>query len=95
MAKDDDSGFPKKWEKHLPTGWKDSAESMSDDELENIIVESQKTMSDVEKDMDADERLQALKAEVKDIAGSYKDLISMHQAKARYSVYLLRTRGKV
>lgn len=98
MSKKDeelDLGFPKKWQKHLPEGWKDTAESLSEDDLKKTIVDCQKTVSDTESDMDRDEHLNALKEEMKDVTGGYKSVINMNQAKIRYCVYLMRQRGQV
>ena len=88
-----DTGFSPKYAKliqHLI----ESLDSMSTDELKETIVKSQKSISDVEKDMEADEHLKALKEEIKEISGAFRDVQSVEQAKTRYCVHLLRARGE-
>lgn len=88
-----DTGFNPKLAKligHLTEG----LDAMSTDDLKEAIVKSQKSISDVEKDMEADEHLKALKDEIKDISGAFKDVIKVEDAKTRYCVHLLRARGE-
>jgi len=72
----------------------ESLDSMSTEDLKETIVKAQKSISDIEKDMEADEHLKALKDEIKDIVGSFKDVAKVEQAKTMYCVHLLRTRGE-
>ena len=88
-----DNGFNPKYAKliqHLT----ESLDSMSTDDLKEAIVKSQKSISDTEKDMDADEHLAALKEEIKMVTGGYKDVVKVEQAKSMYCVHLLRSRGE-
>ena len=57
-----DVGFNSKYLKLIPH-ISESMDSMSTEELKETIVKSQKSISDVEKDMEADEHLKALKDE--------------------------------
>jgi hypothetical protein len=91
---DDDVVFAPKWKKHLPTGWTDTADSYSEEDLKKAIVDCQTTISNVEKDMDKDEKLKVLKEELRDISGGFKDLIKANEAKMRYCVHVLRSRGQ-
>jgi hypothetical protein len=91
---DDFGTFPKKWAKFLKddSDWKSKAEGSSEDDLDSIIVECSKTVTNTEKDMDADEDLKHLKEQVKATAAIYTDVIKLHQARNRYCVYLLNSR---
>ena len=90
----DSSDFPKKWEKHLPADFKETAEAMSEEDLQKVIVDSSTQIADIERDLDADQSIQDLKAELKDLVGGYKDVIKLHEAKQRYAVYVRACRGK-
>lgn len=92
-GEDLDTGFNPKYAK-LIAHLTESLDSMSTDDLKEAIVKSQKSISDVEKDMEADDHLKALKDEIKDIAGAFKDVIKVENAKSMYCVHLLRTRGE-
>jgi hypothetical protein len=88
-----DNVFPKKWEKKLPGDFKDAAEAKSNDELLKEILKSAGIMSDLEKDMDNDAKLQSLKEDLKALSGGYKDELNSEQAKINYCLFLLRQRG--
>lgn len=85
--------FPDKWIKKLPTGWAEGADSMKDDELKSVIVKSRRTIADLEKDMENDDKLKVLKDDVKMIVGGYRDTQTSEDAKIRYACFLLKERG--
>lgn len=90
------TNFPKKWLKKLEKfapGFVEEGESMSTEELKKKVLEWEQLISTTEKDMDHDEALTALKEEAKQHAQVYKDTVSAQQAKIRYAVYLLESRG--
>ena len=87
--------FSKKWEKFLPTGFKESSESLSDDELKQTIVDGSRTVSQTEKDRDDDDSLKALKEDLKTMVSGYNDVIKAFEAKSRYCIFLLNQRGKI
>jgi hypothetical protein len=89
-----ESLFSKKWEKKLPDGFKNTAESMNDDELKKKIVEFSKAINELEIELEADDKLIALKDEVKTVAAIYKEPIIESTACIKYAVWLLRNRGK-
>lgn len=98
----DDSGFSKKWEKKLPQGFKDVADSYDTDTIKKKIVEYEKAISATEKDMDADPKLSGLKDRMKDLKDEIKEAsevytltISESNASIRYLVYVLEGRGEV
>lgn len=88
-----DTGFNPKYLKlisHLVEG----LDSMSSDDLKEAVVKSQKSISDIEKDMEADEHLKALKEEIKDISNGFRDVSKLEHARSMYAIHLLRTRGE-
>lgn len=88
-----DTGFNPKYAKLLGD-WMSSADSYDTDELKKTIVDTQKAISDTEKDLEADERLNALKEEIKELSSAYRDVAKREQAKSMYCVHILRTRGE-
>ncbi len=88
-----DIGFNPKYLK-LIAHLVESIDSMSTEDLKEAIVKSQKSISDTEKDMEADEHLKALKEEIKDISGAFKDVQKIEYAKTRYCIHTLRSRGE-
>lgn len=88
--------FPSKWEKVLKKfcdGFKDAAESKNNDELQKEIMKAEAIISDLEKDMSADVKLQTLKSDLKDLKGGYNDSIKAEKAKSKYAIFLLKSRG--
>lgn len=88
-----DNEFPNKWAKKLPEGFMESAENMSNDELKQALLKAEGIVSDTEKDMENDSKLNTLKEDVKMLAGAYKDTISSEKAKSKFCLYVLRSRG--
>jgi hypothetical protein len=85
-------GFPNKWKK-LISHWTDTADGFSEEDLNKTIIDSEKAVSDTDRDIENDERLNALKEELKEVSGAYKDTMKVLNAKIRYCVYLLNQRG--
>jgi len=86
-----DTGFSPKYQK-LIAHLTDSLDSMSEEDLKETIVKSQKSISDIEKDREADEHLKALKEEIKDINNGFSDVQKLEHAKSMYAVHVLRSR---
>lgn len=94
-TKDDggkDVGFPQKYEK-LISDWVGTAEAMDTDGLKKTIVDCQKSISETGLDMENDEHLNSLREELKIVTGGYKDVIKREDAKTRFCVHLLKSRG--
>jgi len=89
----DDSSFPKKYASKLPDDYQSKVETMSTEELEKEILAAETRVSDTEHDMTHDEKLNVLKEDVKALQGGYNDVIKCEQAKIKYCIYLLRSRG--
>lgn len=99
-AYDGNNDFPKKWNKLLSDSWKTTAESYDNDELKKKIVDAERAISDFEKDMEADQKLQSvktrlteLKEELKEMSADYMVPLKECQAQIKYSVHLLQQRG--
>lgn len=88
-----DTGFNPKYMKLIPH-ISETLDSQSTEELKETIVKAQKSISDIEKDMEADEHLKALKDEIKDIVSSFSDVKKVEHAKTMYAIFLLRSRGE-
>lgn len=87
-------GFPKKWAKRLPDGVSEQLQQMSDDELRKKIVQWQQLISQTEKDMSNDPKLESLKEEIKDKSSVYKETLVVANAQMRFAAYVLEGRGK-
>ena len=84
--------FPKKYK--VPDSFKESADAMETDELKKRIIQLEQAISSTEHDMDADDKLNSLKEQVKERADIYKVSIKESQAMIKYSVWLLESRGQ-
>lgn len=86
-------GFPRKWWKRLPSSFRDSGIEESDSEaLKGIVIDSNLRIMDCKLDRDSDVKLQDLKETVAELEACYDDMIQIEMAKAKYALYLLRTR---
>ncbi len=81
--------------KALGTGVQEELDAMNGDSLANAILAAETSISEVENDRDANERLKALKEDVAALSGGYRDAIKAQRAKVTYAVYLLQNMGKV
>lgn len=86
--------FPKKWEKKLPDGFKDIADSLKTEEIRDRIMKCESVIMDTEREMAEDEKLAALKEAVKDLSGGYRDVLLTEMAKIKYCMYTLASRGQ-
>lgn len=91
--KDDGSDFPEKLLKKLPTGFTDTVEGYSTEELERQILTSEKALSETETEMEGDDKLFAAKEEVKLLSSGYKEVIGTEKAKIKYCLHLMKNRG--
>lgn len=88
-----DVNFPDKWLKKLPTGWVDTAESMSEEELKRAIIEAEGNLITIEREKEANVDLQAAKAVAKDLGGGFREASAAQNAKIKYALFLLESRG--
>lgn len=91
--KEKSSDFPSKYEKKLPTGFKEDADSFDVDKLKQTIIESEGNIVTVDREMQQDEKLQGAKELVKDLASAYRDAKSAQTAKIKYCIHLLESKG--
>jgi hypothetical protein len=91
----DPTMFPDKWAKvlrDLPE-FKDTADSASPEELKKIIVQSEGNIYTIEKEKDADMKLNAAHDLIKELAAPYRDAIKVQTAKVKYALFLLEGKG--
>lgn len=87
--------FPDKWAKVLKDlpEFKDTADSASTDELKKIVVECEGNVYTIEKEKEADTKLNAAQELVKEYSGPYRDAIKTQMAKIKYAMFLLEGKG--
>lgn len=94
--KEESSGFPAKWEKVLKSmpEFKETADAASTEELKKIIYQAEGNIYTIEKEKEADEKLNAAKELCKDLSASYKEAEKYQKAKVKYALFLLDGRGE-
>ncbi len=95
-AKDDTKDtkeFPKKWFTKLPEGYANNADSKSTEDLESDIMTATSAKAQAEEEMEADQKLNVLKEDVKLLQSGYTEVIKAEEAKVRYNMHVLRNRG--
>jgi len=92
----DQKVFPKKYAKIIDSlpEFKESADSLSLEELNNLIVKCEGNIYLIEQEMEKDVKLAQAKELVKDLAGAYKDGKKVQTAKLKYALYLTESKGK-
>jgi len=93
--KDDDDAFPKKLLDKVPGPVADAIPSMKEDELRERIVNCEASIVDIEKGQDDSDRISALKDELKDLVGGFRDAKKAEEATIKYCIYTLRKQGVV
>lgn len=88
----EDVGFPDKWLKKIPD-WKETADSMTEEQLKNSIFDCEGNIYIIEKEKSADVKLRAAKEIVKEHTAPYNEAKSVQTAKIKYALYLLENRG--
>lgn len=91
--KDQNLDFPAKYEKKLPTGFKEDADSFDVEKLKKTIIECESNIVTVDREMQQDEKLQAAKDLVKDLSSAYRDAKNCQTAKIKYCLHLLEGKG--
>lgn len=88
--------FPEKWEKVLKDlpEFKDTADAASTEDLKKIIVTCEGNIYTIDKEKDADVKLNAAKEIVKEYSGPYRDAIKVQTAKIKYALFLLENKGE-
>lgn len=89
------SDFPKKWASKLPDGFDDAVASLDSGEVKEKILKCEETLITIERELEGDEKLAALKESVKDLAGGYRDAMNCEKAKIKYLMFLRAERGEI
>lgn len=95
MTQQDKNEFPTKWNKVLKDlpEFKDIADAASADELKKMIVLSDGNVYNIEKEKEADTKLNAARELVKEHSAPYRDAIKTQTAKVKYCLFLLENKG--
>lgn len=90
------TGLPKKWDdiivKKMPD-FKDTADAAGVDELKKIIVESEGNLFTINKEEEADIKLQGAKEMVKTLSEPHREAKKYQTAKIQYALLLLEGKG--
>jgi hypothetical protein len=91
----DEVVFPDKWAKVLKSlpEFKDIADAASTDELKKIIITCEGNIYTIDKEKDADVKLNAAKELVKEHSEPYRDALKVQMAKIKYALFLLEGKG--
>ncbi len=100
MSKDDNQSqgpviFPEKWSKILKDlpEFKETAEAASEEDLKKIIVSCEGNIYTVDKEQEADVKLNAAKEMAKEYSAPYRDAKKVQMAKIQYALFLLEGKG--
>lgn len=90
------TGLPKKWDdiivKKMPD-FKETADAASVDELKKIIIDSEGNIFTINKEEEADIKLQGAKEMVKTLSEPHREGRKYQQAKIQYALLLLEGKG--
>lgn len=89
------NGFSDKLAKKLPTGFVEETDALGTEDLKKVLVDSEKNILCIEREIDADQMLNNAKAVIKDLAGPYREAIACQNAKIKYVLYCLEQRGDI
>lgn len=87
--------FPQKWLKVLKDlpEFKDIADAASVDDLKKMIITAEGNISNIEKEKEADAKLNAAKEIIKDLSAPYRDASKSQTCKVKYALFLLEGKG--
>lgn len=80
--------------KALPTGYADDAAGWDEDRLRAEVLKASATVQEVERERDADDKLNGAKEIVSDLSVPYRDALKAQKAKIGYALHLLAEAGK-
>lgn len=83
----------KKIIKQLPTGFVEEAAGLDEAGLQEVILGSTANLAQVDKEQQADQKLNGAREIVKDIMGGYNDAKKAQKAKIAYALHLLAEKG--
>lgn len=87
--------FPEKYAKVLKEipEFKDTADAASAEDLKKIIITSEGHLFTIEKEKEADIKLNGAKELVKEYSAPYRDAEKMQMVKIKYALFLLEGKG--
>lgn len=87
--------FPEKWVKVLGKmpEFKETADAASTEELKKIVVTCEGNIYTIEKEREADAKLNSAKELVKEFSAPYNDAIKYQTVKVKYAMFLLDGKG--
>jgi len=95
MSDKQENVFNLKWEKVLKEipEFKDTADAASKEDLNKIILQCEGNIYTIEKEKEADVKLNGAKECVKEFSAPYRDSIKVQMAKLKYACFLLEGKG--
>jgi tricorn protease-like protein len=87
--------FPEKWTKVLQKmpEFKEIADAASADDLKKIVVQCEGNIYTIDKEKDADTKLNGAKELVKEFSEPYRDAVKVQIVKLKYAMFLLEGKG--
>lgn len=79
----------------LPLGWEEAAESMGDEELKELLVDTTNNIEIVTEAMKNDDDVIEAEVELKKAKAPYTENIAVQKAKRKHAINILRERGKL
>lgn len=82
-----------KLEGKLPDSFVDEVKMSSADKLHQVLAEVSNKIGDIKKQQKEDATLNALKEQVKDLSGGYRDVRKIEELKQEYVLSMMKERG--
>jgi hypothetical protein len=90
----EESEFPKKYYKKLKgLSFMEEVDVKAPEEIKKEIVAAEERMYNLDKEMEADLRLQEAKEKVKEYAAGYREVAALEKAKIKYCLFVMESRG--
>lgn len=81
--------------KNLPTGFQEEAEAMGEEQLRNVIVESENNIRVAQAEMEENDEFMKAKEAYKLAAAPLRDTKKAQKAKVQFALLLLEQKGKI
>lgn len=85
--------FPEKLAKKLPDGFAENISSMSEEEIRKKIVEFEGNVYNVQNELEGNEEIARMKAELKEATAPFRERKKEEAAKITYALFVLDERG--
>lgn len=93
VGPNDSLNIDKKWKKLLADSFYDTHSALNEEELKTRLTENTNAICYLEKQLQEDEQVTALKEQLKEMVAQYKDSMKEFQAKNEGIISILRDRG--